>query len=174
MQIHRAKAALVGLVLAVCACKTAPSTGSTTTGSTTAGGATTASTSSSGGGGTGGMDAGVCTPVHLGPVCGNCAACLEAHCCPELDTCAAKVDCFYCVYAVDVVPDGGYPDCSLISPETNAQKKAMFACMNQFCDSPCYGHNPLSDAGKGGAGAGGNCGENGGSGGTWGSGGNPP
>lgn len=159
MRFRRAEAALAGLFLAVCACSTSPSPGSTTTGSTT------------GTGGTGGKDGGVCTKVHKGYVCGHCEDCLEAHCCAELDLCASEIDCFYCVFA-GYPYDAGHPDCTKVSEKLGKEAQALRECMQQFCTPQCYSQLPTGTGGKG-DGAGGNCGGNGESGGTGGSGGNP-
>jgi hypothetical protein len=138
------------LVAAIGACSTAPTTGSSSTAAT--------STISSTSGGTGGLDGGACEKVHIGPICGYCEACMEANCCAILTTCAKDPNCFYCAVGVDTPPDGGYPDCQAIPFEAAKQWGEFLDCATASCRFSCFGKDPFSDAGQGGAGAGGNCG----------------
>jgi uncharacterized membrane protein YgcG len=113
------------------------------------------------------MDAGVCEPVHLGYVCGNCAACLQEQCCPELQACLDAPPCFSC-FALLGEFDGG-EICGTHLPGD----VLLNSCAIKHCLPQCTGGDPHQDGGNN-EGAGGGCTGGGGSGGKGGSGGNPP
>ena len=127
--------ALVGMGIVAAACSNGPSTGTSTGG---------------GKGGAGGADGGACVHVDHFALCGECEACLEEKCCPELTACTKVESCIECV--------SNDPSAPHLCLETIPAAGELLGCTNK-CDSCHTGVVPPCalppDGGSGGAGGGG-------------------